>query len=210
MLVWLASRMPARVTSDHLTLLGTLGATATAIGYALSNFAVSWLWLASAGLVVNWFGDSLDGTLARVRNAQRPRYGYYLDHAVDAFTTALIGVGIGLSPYLSLPVALLLVVLYLMLSINVYLESTVFGVFRMDYGVLGPTEARLLLVLANTTLFVFGAWRGLAAEQVEPLATLGTGVLLAVMTLLLLFRFGSNLRTLAQAEPLNRDPERPS
>lgn len=201
-LTWLAHRMPAGVNSDHLTLLGTLAAIAAGAGYALSGLSAHWLWLASVALVVNWFGDSLDGTLARVRRAERPRYGYYIDHAVDAFTTVLIGAGIGLSPYIALPVALLLVILYLVMSINVYLESTVYGVFRMDYGVVGPTEARILLIVANTLLIALGAWGGLRPERVEPVASLGAAVLVGAMTLLLLWRFASNLRTLGRAEPL--------
>ena len=200
----LARRMPAAVTSDHLTILGTVAAVAVAAGYALAATSPHWLWLSSAALAANWFGDSLDGTLARVRKAERPRYGYYLDHAVDAFTTTLIGVGIGLSPFVSLPVGLLIVVLYLTMSINVYLESTVYGVFRMDYGVVGPTEARILLILANTLLIALTAWGGIAADRIEPVASLGLGALVAVMAILLLWRFGSNLRELARLEPLER------
>ena len=88
-LTWLAERMPRAITSDHLTLIGTLAALAVGAGYMLSGRSPHWLWLASAGLVVNWFGDSLDGTVARVRRTERPRYGYYIDHAVDGFTTTL-------------------------------------------------------------------------------------------------------------------------
>ena len=146
LLRWIAARLPGWVTSDQLTVLGVLAATATAAGYALSGLHPGWLWGASAALVVNWLGDSLDGTLARVRHTERPRYGYYLDHAVDAYATAAIGIGLGLSPYVSLGVALGLVVVYLWLSINVYLESTVFGAFRLAYGRLGPTEVRLILI----------------------------------------------------------------
>lgn len=203
-LVWLARRLPAAVTSDHLTLLGTVAAIATGAAYALSALNPHWLWLASAALVVNWYGDSLDGTLARVRHTERPRYGYYIDHAVDAFTTTIIGAGIGLSPYVALPVALLMVILYLIMSINVYLESTVHGVFRMDYGIVGPTEVRILLILANTALVGFGAWSGLRPERVEPVASLGASILLGGMTVLLLWRFAANLRELGAAEPLDR------
>src|SRR5207248_8402921 len=129
----IATRLPRWVTSDGLTALGVLGALGTGAAYALSTLSVAWLWAASAMLVVQWLGDSLDGTLARVRRAERPRYGYYLDHVVDAFSTAVIGVGVALSPYVSPCVALGLVIVYLGLSINVYLESNVFGVFRLAY-----------------------------------------------------------------------------
>src|SRR5207247_1294599 len=124
--------------------------------YALSTLGVAWLWAASALLVVQWFGDSLDGTLARVRRVERPRYGYYLDHIVDAFSTAAIGAGIGLSPYVNLGVALAGVLAYLILSINVYLESQAFGVFRLGYSRIGPTEARIVLVAANVALALSG------------------------------------------------------
>ena len=101
-----------------------------------------WLWAASGLLVVHWLGDSLDGTLARVRKSERPRYGYYLDHLVDAIATALIGIGLGLSPYMLLATGLVIVIAYLVLSINTYLETNTLGVFSLGYGRLGPTEAR--------------------------------------------------------------------
>ena len=94
----IAARLPRWVTSDGLTVVGMAGALGTGAAYALSTLSTVWLWAASALLVVNWLGDSLDGTLARVRRAERPRYGYYLDHIVDEFSTAAVGAGIGLSP----------------------------------------------------------------------------------------------------------------
>ena len=120
-----------------------LAAFGIAAAYVLSNGDPAWLWAASALLVVHWLGDSLDGTLARVRKAERPRYGYYLDHLVDAVATALIGIGLGLSPYLLLATGLVIVIAYLVLSINTYLETQALGVFSLGYGRLGPTEARL-------------------------------------------------------------------
>ena len=120
-----------------------LAAFGIAAAYVLSNGDRAWLWAASALLVVHWLGDSLDGTLARVRKAERPTYGYYLDHLVDAVATAVIGLGLGLSPYLLLATGLAIVIAYLVLSINTYLETQAFGVFSLGYGRLGPTEARL-------------------------------------------------------------------
>ena len=108
--------------------------------------ARAWLWAASALLVVQWVGDSLDGTLARVRGIERPTYGYYLDHLVDAIATAAIGIGLGLSPFMLLSVGTLIVVAYLILSINVYLESFAFNRFSIGYGKIGPTEIRLILI----------------------------------------------------------------
>jgi archaetidylinositol phosphate synthase len=149
---WIARRLPARVLPDHLTLLGVLAALGIAAAYVLSNGDSVWLWAASGLLVVHWLGDSLDGTLARVRRIERPTYGYYLDHLVDAIATAVIGLGLGLSPHLLLASGLVLVVVYLVLSINTYLETQALGVFRLGYGRLGPTEARLGLIALNTAL----------------------------------------------------------
>jgi phosphatidylglycerophosphate synthase len=154
---WIAARLPRRWMPDHLTAIGVAGAVTIGAGYALSIRHPAWLWLATLGLAINWFGDSLDGTLARVRQIERPKYGYYIDHMVDAFNTTVIGAGIGFSPYVAMPLALLLVILYLCLSINVYLESSVHGQFDLGYGIVGPTEVRILLALL-TRLFVAAAW----------------------------------------------------
>ena len=143
--------MPARVMPDHMTLLGVVAAFGIAAAYVLQR-RPRWLWAASALLVVHWLGDSLDGTLARVRDAERPTYGYYLDHLVDAVATAVIGIGLGLSPYMLLAIGLAIVVVYLVLSINTYLETQALGVFSLGYGRLGPTEARLGLIVLNTLL----------------------------------------------------------
>jgi archaetidylinositol phosphate synthase len=192
-LEWIAQRLPARVMPDHLTALGVLAAIGIAAAYVLSNGDKAWLWAASALLVVHWLGDSLDGTLARVRKSERPRYGYYLDHLVDAFATAAIGIGLGLSPYMLLPVGLVIVTAYLILSINTYLETQAFGVFTLGYGRLGPTEARLLLIGVNALIAIGVVGVGL-------LDVLGIG-LAAVMIAALVGRAGRNLRRLAELEP---------
>src|SRR3954471_15270888 len=137
----IARRLPARILPDHLTALA-LGA---AVAFAVAG-GLGWLWACAALLVVHWLGDSLDGTLARVRRAERPRYGYYVDHLADALSTALVGIGLGLTAHMHLTVALVLVIAYLALSINTYLETQALGVFRLGYGRLGPTEARLALL----------------------------------------------------------------
>ncbi|HUG39198.1 MAG TPA: CDP-alcohol phosphatidyltransferase family protein [Longimicrobiales bacterium] len=204
----IAARLPAWVGSDHLTALGVLGAIGVGAGYALSVRSPHWLWLASAMLVLNWLGDSLDGTLARVRGTERPRYGYYLDHGVDALSTTVIGAGIGLSPFVDLRAALALVVLYLILSINVYLESSVYGVFRMDYGVVGPTEVRIILVAVNALLVWLVLGAGLSAARLSFYGTLVIAGLAAAMLGLFLFRFVRNLRDLSRQEPLKRGKPR--
>ena len=153
-LVWLASRMPAWVTSDMLTFVGFLGACIVATGYALSNLNLNWLWLASFGFVVNWFGDSLDGSLARVRNTQRKTYGFFIDHNVDVINECLMFLGVGLSPLVNLTFMMGVLVGYLMLSVYVYIDCYLKGEHRLTYGGLGPTEFRLLAILVNC-LFIF-------------------------------------------------------
>ena len=192
-LEWIAKRLPSRVKPDHLTALGVLASIGIAAAYVLSNGDRMWLWAASALLVVHWLGDSLDGTLARVRRSERPRYGYYLDHLVDAFATAAIGIGLGLSPYMLLAVGLAIVVAYLILSINTYLETHAFGVFTLGYGRFGPTEARLMLIAVNTALAIGLIGNGL-------LDVLGIG-LAAAMIAALIGRAGRNLRRLSELEP---------
>lgn len=152
-LVWLAERQPRWMTSDILTGIGFFGAVVIAAGYILANVDIRFLWIASLGLVINWYGDSLDGTLARVRNAQRPVYGYYLDHTVDGINESLMFAGIGLSGLIHFPLALAILVLYLLLTINVSVNAHLKKEFRLTYAKLGPTEFRILGIIANT-LFV--------------------------------------------------------
>ena len=161
-LVWLAKRMPRWVNSDMLTAVGTLGALIVAIGFALSCLNVQWLWLSSFGLLVNWFGDSLDGTLARVRDCQRPVYGYYVDHTVDCINEGLMFIGAGLSPFLHLDLALLAYAIYLVLTINVSINAHLKGEFRLTYFKLGPTEFRIIVIVANTLLIAIPALAAIA------------------------------------------------
>jgi archaetidylinositol phosphate synthase len=198
---WMARRLPRSVLPDDLTLLGVLAAVGICVAYQLSNDGPGWLWVASALLVVHWIGDSLDGTLARVREIQRPRYGYYLDHLVDAVSTALIGIGLGLSPYMLLSIGALVVVAYLILSINVYLESYALGRFSIGYGLIGPTEIRLVLIALNTALALGLTLRfDIDGISLTALDVVGAGVA-AVMVALLLARANRNLRELARSEP---------
>jgi archaetidylinositol phosphate synthase len=200
-LTWIAERLPARVLPDHLTAIGVLAALAVAVTYVLANEANGWLIAGAALLVVQWLGDSLDGTLARTRKIERPRYGYYLDHLVDAISTALIGIGLGLSPHLLLSTGLLIVVVYLVMSINTYLETSVFGVFELGYGRFGPTEARLALIAMNVAM-ALGAgmgfqFLGVGITVLDVVAWVVAGGMLAALG----FRAAKNLRTLAAAEP---------
>ena len=200
-LEWVARRLPARIAPDHMTLLGVLVAFGIAAAYVLSNADRAWLWAASGLLVVHWLGDSLDGTLARVRRAERPTYGYYLDHLVDAVATAVIGIGLGLSPFLLLATGLAIVIAYLVLSINTYLETQALGVFSLGYGGLGPTEARLGLIALNTALALgAGLEATVAGLGVTLLDVIGLGAVAAMLAGLAV-RAARNLRVLAKREP---------
>jgi phosphatidylglycerophosphate synthase len=155
-LQWLAAHLPLWVTPDTCTSIGVAGALLIMVSYGLSNFDPNYLWLASLGFVVNWFGDSLDGTLARYRRIERPRYGFYIDHIVDVVCQVLVFLGLGLSPYVSFNIACLALIGYLLLSILVYVRTYVAGEFKISYGGLGPTESRVVAVLLNTAMYFFG------------------------------------------------------
>lgn len=198
---WLAARLPRWILPDDMTALGVAAALGVAVAYQLSNESLDWLWVASGLLVIQWLGDSLDGTLARVRKIERPTYGYYLDHLVDAIATAAIGIGLGLSPFMLLSVGTLIVVAYLILSINVYLESFAFNRFSIGYGKIGPTEIRLILIALNTALALdLGLDFHLAGVDLTVFDVVGIGVA-SVMIALLAGRSLRNLRELARKEP---------
>jgi phosphatidylglycerophosphate synthase len=154
-LVWLAQRMPAWVNSDHLTLLGFAAMIAAGTCYWLARYDRRMLLAVIAALAVNWFGDSLDGTLARVRNRLRPRYGFYVDHITDAVGTFCLMGGLALSSYMTPYIALGLLIAYLLLSIEVYLTTYTIGSFHLSFWSFGPTELRILLCIGNLALF----WR---------------------------------------------------
>lgn len=158
-LIWLAQRQPSWVTSDMLTFLGVGGAVICALGFLLSCWNIQWLWLSSLGLVINWYGDSLDGTLARVRNTQRPVYGFFIDHTLDAITICIMCIGAGLSPMLRLDIAMLILAGYLCLSIYTYIGAILKGEFRLTYSSFGPTEFRLIVILINT-FYMYMPWSG--------------------------------------------------
>jgi phosphatidylglycerophosphate synthase len=153
---WFAKRMPVWVTPDKLTILGFLGTILIGVSYYLTNQNPAFLWLANLGLVINWFGDSLDGTLARFRRIERPRYGFFIDHTIDGLGEVIIMVGIGLSPYLDFRIAMLALVGYLLLGNLVYITTYIRNEFRISYAGLSPTEVRLILILANVLVFFLG------------------------------------------------------
>ena len=153
---WLAAHMPVWVTPDTCTAIGIVGALLTMVSYGLSNLNPGYLWLASLGFVANWFGDSLDGTLARYRHIERPRYGFYIDHITDVVCQVMIFLGLGFTSYVSFNIACLALIGYLLLSVLVYVRTYVVGEFKLSYGGLGPTESRVIAILLNTSMYFFG------------------------------------------------------
>jgi phosphatidylglycerophosphate synthase len=153
-LIWLAHRMPARVNSDHLTALGLVSMCLVGVCFAVSRDMPVALWGVVVFLALNWFGDSLDGTLARVRGHQRPRYGFYVDHILDTFGALFVLGGLALSGTMTPIVAAAFLVAYYLLSIEIYLATYCVGRFQMSFWGWGPTELRILLAIGALTLFV--------------------------------------------------------
>jgi archaetidylinositol phosphate synthase len=153
-LLWMAQRMPEAITPDHLTALALLSQILAGAAYALSSRNARFLWLVNCLLVVNWFGDSLDGTLARFRNRQRPRYGFYVDHMADAFGALALVAGLGCSGYLQWPIAAGMLVCFYALSIESYLATYTTGRFHLSHGLFGPTEIRILLIAGNVLVLL--------------------------------------------------------
>jgi archaetidylinositol phosphate synthase len=151
-LTWMAERAPTWVTSDRLTALGLLAQIGAGIFYTLSRYNERWLLGIIVCLVLNWFGDSMDGTLARVRNQQRPRYGFYVDHMVDIFGATALMCGLGFSGMLHWPVAVAMLIGFLLLSAESYLATYTLSCFQMSQGIFGPTEIRILLIIGNLEL----------------------------------------------------------
>jgi len=155
-LQWLAAHMPAWVTPDIMTVVGIFGALVIALGYALSGVHPAFLWLSTVGFFINWVGDSLDGTLARYRHIERPKYGFYIDHVTDVLTEIIIILSLGFTPYIKFSVASLCCIMYIAMSVLVYVRMNVMGEFKISYSKLGPTEVRVLAILLNAGMFFGG------------------------------------------------------
>jgi archaetidylinositol phosphate synthase len=151
-LIWMAGRTPAAINPDHLTVLGLAALIGAGFSYWYARQSKAGLILAMVCIAVNWLGDSLDGTLARYRNRQRPKYGFYVDHIVDMFGTFSLLAGMGMSGYMSERIAGTLLVLYFMLSIEVYLATYTLGTFHLSFWKFSPTELRVLLIIGNIVL----------------------------------------------------------
>jgi len=199
-LIWLAARMPARVNSDHLTALALLAMLGAGLAFWLASHTPIGFGLVVLFLAVNWFGDSLDGTLARVRNHQRPRYGYYIDHVVDTFGIFFLLGGMALSGFMSPLVALGVLVAYFMLSNEVYLATHSLGTFRISYFKVGPTELRILLAIGTLVL----PFRSTSTILGREFLLFDVGGVVAVVGLLatLVYSAARNTRRLYEEEPL--------
>jgi archaetidylinositol phosphate synthase len=199
-LVWMARRMPPRVNSDHLTVLGFAAMFAAGLCYWAASRDRRALAAVIAALAVNWFGDSLDGTLARVRNRLRPRYGFYVDHITDAIGTFFLMGGLALSTYMSPYIALGLMIAYFLLSIEVYLTTYTMGAFHLSFWSFGPTELRLLLCIGNIALF-YRPVVTLFGRQFL-LFDVGGAIGIAGMGLMLIWSAARHTRLLYRAERL--------
>jgi len=194
----LARRMPVWVNSDHLSALGLLGFFMAGVCYAASKQNPLMLHLVNIFIFLNWFGDSLDGTLARYRDRQRPRYGFYVDHILDTFGALFLLFGIALSGYMSERVAAAVLIVYFMLAINSYLAAYSIGVFKLSQWKLGPTELRLLLMIGN----VFLIYRPRVYHRRYLLFDVGGVIAVIGMALMLVVLSIQNTRTLYDLERL--------
>ena len=211
-LVWLAARQPKWVTSNTLTWIGIAGSVIIAAGYILSNLDISWLWLASFGFLVNWYGDSLDGNLARYRRKQRPIYGYYLDHTMDVINEAMMFFGAGMAPFFDMRLTVAAFVLYLVLTLNVSMNAHLRSEFKLTYLKLGPTEFRVIACLLIMCVIFFPCIREfhtsmhfLGREVALTALDIAGLVILAVLVLIYLVTVIQDARGYAKADPM---PER--
>lgn len=196
----LARRMPKWVNSDHLTLLGLVAMFLAGVFYALSGQDPQFLHLVNICIFLNWFGDSLDGTLARYRNRLRPRYGFYVDHIIDTFGTMFLILGLALSGFISELVAAALLVVFLMLAINSYLAAYALGIFKISQGIFGPTEIRVLMIVGNLALL--NSAYTTVFDQKFLLFDVAGAISIVVMAVILIFSSIKNTYALYQLERL--------
>lgn len=199
LLIWLAHRLPVRINSDHLTGLAALAMVGAALAYAAASKWPGALHLVNLCLFINWFGDSLDGTVARVRNQQRPRYGFYVDHVLDCAGIAILIAGMAASGLMSLTLAMAFLIAYLLVSIEVYLATYCLSTFRMSFLGFGPTELRLLLAVGN----LVAVTRPVVNLFGDPWRLFDVGAAVAIPALVIAFATSAirNGRALFIAEP---------
>lgn len=176
LLQYLARAMPGWASSDLLSAIGFAGAVMTGLGYILTNLNIEFLWLASFGLAVNWFGDSLDGTMARFRGLERPQYGFFIDHMTDVASEIVVALSLGMTPFMHFDVACMVLIVYLAFSIFTFTKAIVSGVFRISFGGVSPTEVRVGLAVCNIALLwyqprpVLVLWEPMTAVDLVVLA----------------------------------------
>jgi len=195
LLIWMAQRTPAWINSDHLTILGFVAQLLTGLSYAMSRLNRAWLIAGIGFLALNWLGDSLDGTLARFRDKQRPRYGFYLDHILDSIGSVALMGGLALSGFMSPVIAISLLVLFLLLSIQSYLATYTLGEFRMSFWSFGPTELRVLLAIGNLAVL-----RWPTVLHGHRLFDIGGAIGIVGMTAVLVFFTAKNIAQLYREE----------
>jgi len=199
-LIWLARHTPRWINSDHLTVLGLVSLAGAGLSYWYARWNPAGLLWVILFLALNWLGDSLDGTLARVRQQQRPRYGFYVDHVVDAFGTFFLLAGLALSGYMSERVATGLLIAYFMLSIEVYLATYTVGTFHLSFWKFSPTELRILLMIGNLALFYRPVVHLFGGSYL--LFDVGGVIGAAGMALMLLAAVAKHTAALYRAEPV--------
>ena len=213
-LQWLAKHQPKWADSDMLTFIGHIGSVVIASGYILSSYNVHFLWLACFGFVINWYGDSLDGTLARYRHQQRPIYGFYLDHTMDAINEALMFMGVGLSPFMRFDLACILLVVYLMLTLNVSIDAHLKNEFKLTYAKLGPTEFRVICIIVNILLIFAKPLQTFSLEIncFDSVLTLGildvVGlVILMVLVIIYIVAVTEDIKYYSKIDPKHKDKQ---
>ncbi|TYB30941.1 MAG: CDP-alcohol phosphatidyltransferase [Candidatus Mcinerneyibacterium aminivorans] len=206
LLIWIVKRLPKSILPDHMTNLGFAGAVIIFIGYILTNISPIYFWLATFGFIVNWFGDSLDGNIARYRNIQRPKYGFYIDHNVDAITVFFIGIGAGFSPFIQMYVAFYVVISYFLISIHTYINMYIQDFFKLSYGKFGPTETRLIMMIFNTIFFFLKAppMVNIFGYSFTYFDLMGIG-LGTIIFILYIFSYFKNLKKMARVDPPDYD-----
>jgi archaetidylinositol phosphate synthase len=195
---WLARNMPAWVKPDHLTLLGLVAMLVAGACYVLARRWPAALLIVNICLAINWFGDSLDGTLARARNKQRPRYGFYVDHIIDAFGILFVLCGLALSGYMSWVIALSVLVTYFLLSIDVYLATYTIGTFRLSFYKFSPTELRIVLAIGNIRAMLHPTTRVLGDQHL--FFDVGAAIAIAIMSVVVIVSVIRNTIALYRAE----------
>src|SRR5687767_6705357 len=200
LLIRIAGHLPPSIHSDHLTMLALAAIALSGLGFWLARWDTNWLWVVVGGLALNWFGDSLDGTLARVRRVERPRYGFYVDHVLDIVGITFLLTGLACSGFMTPVIALAVLIAYLLVSGEVFLATAVHGVFRMSFAGIGPTELRILLAagavaLRNDPQVSLGAFGRM------PLFDVGGLAAVAGLVVALLVAVWQNVTALSRLEP---------